>query len=226
MNNLDWTVLDTPQDIAEIACEKLSEIEQEAISKRGVFRIVLAGGSTPKLAYQMLAKQQHQWSAWQVFFGDERCLPADDPQRNSVMAENALLQHVAIADNQIHIIPAELGAQKAAKVYTKTIQNDLPFDLVLLGLGEDGHTASLFPGHAHAQNKMVVAVKNAPKPPAERVSLSKKTLSQCRHLIFLVAGAGKHHAVQQWRNGEPIPAAEIGFLQQGEVLLDGTSVIL
>jgi 6-phosphogluconolactonase len=128
------------------------------------------------------------------------------------MASQAWLEHVGIPAAQIHVIHAELGAEEAASLYAATIESLEMFDLVLLGLGQDGHTASLFPGQicgAESHQPAVLAVHQAPKPPADRVSLSAWRLSATSRVWFLVTGADKAPAVRQWRSGVGIPAAAI-----------------
>jgi 6-phosphogluconolactonase len=205
----------------------VAHAEREALAARGEFHIVLAGGGTPRILYVALARETHEWARWQVWFGDERCLSPDHPDRNSAMARAALLDRVASAGNAIsgnppqppfskggrvlvHAIPAELGASAAARAYAQELAGVGDFDLVLLGLGEDGHTASLFPGCGAAPEEAdALAVFDAPKPPPERVSLSARRLSRARQVLFLVSGAGKRDALARWRAGEPIPAAAI-----------------
>ena len=141
--------------------------------------------------------------------GDERCLRADHADRNSLMATQAFLEKVAIPDAQIFTIPAELGPDLAAKKYQQIIASALPFDMVLLGMGEDGHTASLFPGHQHQGEELAHAVYNSPKPPPERVSISALALSSTQQLIFLITGTNKQEAVKNWRSGQDLPVARI-----------------
>ena len=174
-----------------------------------VFSIVLAGGSTPKSIYQLLAKQQCDWANWHVFINDDRCLPVDDDERNSKMVTEVWLSHVAIPKNQFYVIPAELGPVAGAAAYNKMIKDVGTFDLVLFGLGEDGHTASLFQGHAIDNSADVVPVFNSPKPPAERVTMSQNRLNNTHEALFLVTGSGKQWAIDQWRSGAAIPAALI-----------------
>jgi 6-phosphogluconolactonase len=192
-----------------------------AIDERGHFVIVLAGGSTPRALYWNLRDADTDWSRWHVYFGDERCVASDDPERNSVMAAETLLDHVPIPRSQRHPIPAELGAAAAAHTYSRTLHDVGEFDLVLLGLGEDGHVASLFPGRiADSENADVVAVFDAPKPPPERVSLSASRLSRTRAALFLVEGESKHEAVRRWRAGVDIPASAIRPHSGVDVLLE------
>ena len=217
---MQWIVLQTPEAVAASAARMILECASDAISRRGRFNLVLAGGSTPEETYRLLSKKNAQWRHWHLYFGDERCLPSGHDERNSVMVERSLTSHVPIPLDQIHSIPAELGPDKAAAEYEHAIREILPFDLVLLGLGEDGHTASLFPGHPMQGSGLVLPVIDAPKPPSERVTLSADALGQSRNLLFLVTGPGKRSAVQAWRSGELLPAASVPCNLNCRVLLD------
>ncbi|HID48483.1 MAG TPA: 6-phosphogluconolactonase, partial [Chromatiales bacterium] len=179
------------------------------LRRRGRFRIVLSGGTTPRTIYRSLREGETDWTGWHVYFGDERCLPAGDPGRNDHMAREAWLDHVPVPGAQIHSIPAERGSEAGARAYGELLDAVDVFDLVLLGLGEDGHTASLFPGHppgAEPEAPAVLAVHDAPKPPPERISLSARRLSASRRVWFLVSGAGKADALAAWQRGDDIPA--------------------
>jgi 6-phosphogluconolactonase len=194
-----------------VAAEILRAATQ-ALRKRGAFHVVLAGGTTPRRIYEALRASRQQWASWHVWFGDERCLPPDDAGRNSRMAMDAWLALVSIPPAQIHPIAAELGAEAAAADYARQLEVVDQFDLVLLGLGEDGHTASLFPGHDWGvadDAPAVLAVADAPKPPPQRVSLSARRLAAAREVIFVVSGAGKQPALDAWQAGAAIPAAAI-----------------
>ena len=207
-----WHLYADAESLRERACHIILRHAHQAIARNGEFHIVLAGGSTPRALYAQLRHAQSPWQCWRIYFGDERCLPADHAQRNSVMAEHAWLQHVDIPVEQIHPIPAEKGAAEGAAAYCELLHTAGPFDLVLLGLGEDGHTASLFPGHdwgTEAAAPAALAVQAAPKPPAQRVSLSAWRLSLARQVLFLVAGVDKRPAVTDWRHSKPIPASAI-----------------
>lgn len=204
-----WHRFDSQQAINEAALNRILAAAQEAISARGRFSIVLAGGGTPKSVYGLLRNTQADWSKWHVYHNDDRCLPVDHADRNSLMAREVWLNHVAIPAHQVHDIPAELGPVEGAKAYAATVASIDTFDLVLLGLGEDGHTASLFPGHVWDDSLDAFPVFNAPKPPSERISLSARRLSDTREVMFLVTGAGKQEAVDNWRNGVAIPATVI-----------------
>lgn len=209
---LNWHVAARGEDWLDHALQRVAQAERAALAARGVFHVVLAGGSTPRVLYEALVARPHDWPRWQVWFGDERCLPPDDPARNSVMAWQALLARVAIPAGAVHAIPAELGAQAGAQAYVRELAGVDVFDLVLLGLGEDGHTASLFPGHDWGERgdaPAALAVHDAPKPPPARVSLSAWRLGRARSVLFLVAGRDKRDAVARWRRDERLPAAAI-----------------
>jgi 6-phosphogluconolactonase len=137
------------------------------------------------------------------------------------MAANAFLGAVTIPKNQIFDIPTELGIEESAAAYRPIVQAAMPFDLVLLGMGEDGHIASLFPHHAQDEMDDVIhSVYFSPKPPAERVTLSAKALSNTQNLFFLIEGANKREALKQWREGENLPVATVNALQNLVVFLD------
>lgn len=207
-----WLGMDDGHRLREAALLRITEAATRAIAARGRFVIVLAGGRTPVDVYRMLRTQPADWARWHIYFGDERCLPAEDAERNSRMAAEAWLDHIPIPATQIHAMPAERGAPAAAMAYANDLRDIDAFDLVLLGLGEDGHTASLFPGHdwgTAAGAPDVLAISDAPKPPPERVSLSAARLSRAWEVLFLVDGEAKHEAVTRWRAGEPLAAVSI-----------------
>lgn len=199
-------VLADGEALAAEASRLIGAAARAAIGARKLFRIVLAGGATPARAYRLLAETAQDWASWEVFWGDERCLPVDHPERNARLAGEAWLCRVAIPKHRIHPIAVERGAGRAAADYAELIEGKLPFDLVVLGMGEDGHTASLFAATPDA-GAPVIAVGDAPKPPAERVSLAYRTLRECRSQLVLVSGAAKAGALAAWRRGDNLPIA-------------------
>ncbi len=218
-----WQTAHDMRDWLARALAFVARAEHAAIAARGEFHIVLAGGGTPRRLYSALAGQSHDWPLWRVWFGDERCLPADHPERNSRMAREAWLDRVAMPAGNIRPMPAELGAQAGAEAYAAGLAGLGDFDLVLLGLGEDGHTASLFPGREWGESESApdaLPVFDAPKPPPERISLSARRLSRAHRVLFLVSGAGKRRALEDWREGAPIAAAAIRPAAGVDVLMD------
>jgi 6-phosphogluconolactonase len=222
-----WRLYEDAAALIEAAVADVRHAAAEATARCGEFHIVLAGGNTPREVYRRLRHLRTDWTAWRIYFGDERCLPAGDPHRNSRMAADAWLSHVALPPHCLHVIPAETGAEAAAEAYGTMLRGVGTFDLVLLGLGEDGHTASLFPGHpweGASANTDVIAVHDAPKPPPDRVSLAAGRLSRARRVLFLVTGIGKRAAVAAWRAGEAIPAAAVRPEAGVEVLVERPSL--
>ncbi len=197
-------------EMSAVVARRIAGLAEQAIAVRGVFRVALAGGETPRRCYQKLRDFAIEWKHVHIYFGDERCLPDGDAQRNDSMVREALLDHVPIPAGNIHNIPAELGAHEAAAKYASLLGEIVPLDLVLLGMGEDGHTASLFPDNQAIESAAaVIPVFDAPKPPSERVSLGIDTLNTARHKIFLVSGAGKRAALERILLGNSVPAARI-----------------
>jgi 6-phosphogluconolactonase len=218
-----WHAIAGELSLQQAAVKIILASAAQAIHQRGQFQLVLAGGNTPRGIYHGLRTAETDWSAWHIYFGDERCLPPGDPARNSHMASGVWLAHVAIPPLQLHVIPAELGAVQAARLYAETLRTVGDFDLVLLGLGEDGHTASLFSGHewgAASGSPDTLAVLDAPKPPPQRVTLSAARLNRTRKVTFLVCGKSKHRAVYEWRNGKDIPARAIKPAAGVDVLVE------
>ncbi|MEP6753088.1 MAG: 6-phosphogluconolactonase [Candidatus Dormiibacterota bacterium] len=185
----EFTILDTPEEVAAAGAAAIAEALQE-----GSRTLALAGGTTPARCYELLAELEVEWGRVTVLFGDERCVPPDHSDSNYRMARETLLDKVAPAT--VHRMPAELGPDEGAAEYEATIKALVPLDVVVLGIGEDGHTASLFPGHPVLQARgLVTGIRNSPKPPPERVTLTMETLQGARRVIILATGAGKAKAV-------------------------------
>lgn len=197
-------VLDDLEALSQSAVAHVLDVANKAIATRGVFHIALAGGGTPRRLYELLAAPEHrratEWSRWEVWFGDERCVPAEHADSNYRMAREALLDHVPIPAEQVHPMvhnadrPEEDAAAYAEALQTTlTTAGDTPiFDLILLGMGDDGHTASLFPGSdiLEVRDRSVAAVYVAAKE-SWRISLTYPVLERASELMFLVAGAAK-----------------------------------
>jgi 6-phosphogluconolactonase len=223
-----WHEVPDRQGLTGAGLEFILAAADAAIRERGAFHVVLAGGETPRAIYARLREVKAGWGAWHIYFGDERCLPADNEERNSRMAGDAWLDHVTIPAGQMQPIPAELGAQAAADSYAATLKAVGEFDLVILGLGEDGHTASLFPGRpwgVEVNSPDALAVFDAPKPPPERVSMSAARLSRAQRLLFLVAGESKHQAVADWRAGKLLPVCSITPQSGIDVIIESTLLL-
>jgi len=214
------------------AAQLIVRLAAESVVTHGRFTIALAGGSTPRKLYGLLAdeayRSQIDWALVEVFWGDERCVPADDAESNFRMAQEAFLSKAPIAENQIHRMHADWHDHDAsARDYVIEMQrvfgtDGIPsFDLIQLGMGPEGHTASLFPHQAalHEQERLVVPVRT-PKPPPDRLTFTPPLLNAARHVLFLVTGSDKADAVREVIEGEYNPdeyPAQIVRPPQGEV---------
>ncbi len=187
--------------VCHALADHIERAARAAIAARGQFRIALSGGSSPRELYELLASPERAariaWQDWRVFFSDERAVPPDDARSNFRMASAAWLSKVDLPEFAVHRMRGELPAELAAELYESEL-GDLPLDFVLLGLGEDGHTASLFPGDAALDEtvRRVVAGR-APVEPTRRVTLTLRALSEAREIAFLVIGEGKRARVAQ-----------------------------
>jgi 6-phosphogluconolactonase len=208
----DIQVLDDP-------AARVAEMLAEAASAGR--HIVLTGGSTPRVAYEMAAERDADWSGAEIWFGDERCVPPDDPRSNYRMAREALLDRVPIPPDQIHRIRGEDDPERAAAEYEREVRallGDAGLDLVLLGMGEDGHTASLFPGQAAVREtaRWVVAVY-VPSMKMWRVTLTPALLNRSRNVTFVVSGASKAVRLRQVIEGpftpDLLPAQSIRLVE-------------
>jgi len=194
--------------LAAAVADQVVSAARSAVKERGEFHLVLAGGSTPKRCYEILRGMDLPWQQMHIWFGDERCLPVGDAERNDCMADDALLQHIEIPGANIHRMPAELGPVAGAAAYADALSRAPVMDLVLLGMGEDGHTASLFPGNSALQDhRFAVPVFDSPKSPAERISMGLSVLNAAHQRIVMVAGVGKRDAWQRVQAGELLPVA-------------------
>jgi 6-phosphogluconolactonase len=222
----EWRAFADADALVEALADALLAEAEAAIAARGVFHLVLAGGNTPLALYRALAERNAGDARWHLWYGDERCLPADHPERNSVMVESAWLAASRIPPENRRPIPAERGALEGAATYAGWLYGVPDFDVVLLGMGEDGHTASLFPGHewGDAQDSPdVLAVYSAPKPPSGRVSLSAARLNRSNKMWLVVTGAGKRDALMRWERCEVLPVAVVHGSQETVAWLDAAA---
>lgn len=205
-----------------LATETITYQANQAINERGFFSLVLSGGSTPAPVYQSLAADQTQteidWERWYIFWGDERCVPPNHPESNYKMASEALLEHVPIPKDNIVRIKGELDPKASARIYEQEIEKffagkEMRFDTVLLGVGSDGHTASLFPGQKTQAQKHWVIPAPHPTSSVMRISLTFQAINTSRNIIFLVKGREKSmivaEAIQNQENEPNYPVKYI-----------------
>lgn len=202
----DIRVHATPQAAAEALAREVCRFSAESIAERGRFTVALAGGSTPALLYGLLASPplsaEIDWSRWHVLWGDERCVPPDHPDSNYGMARRTLLDHVPIPPAHVHRMHGEDEPERAAANYERTLHDALApddrLDLALLGIGDDGHTASLFPGTAAVDERNRSVVANwVPHLGVHRITLTLPALNSARHVAVLATGADKADAVRR-----------------------------
>ena len=207
-----------PQALAQAGAELFVALARQGIETTGSFRVALSGGSTPLAMYDMLSQpplsSQVDWRNVFVYWGDERFVPQGDPENLFSSARARLLARVPIQQEHTYPWPTENispedAARRYADVLQSTFQSSQPkFDLVLLGMGPDGHTASLFPGSqeiAHPTNVLTIPVYGAPKPPPTRLSFTSKLINDAEQVVFLVSGKDKAEALRAVIQGEPDP---------------------
>jgi 6-phosphogluconolactonase len=185
--------------------------------------IVLAGGSTPRRAYELAAGLHSDWGDAEVWFGDDRCVPADDPRSNQRLVREALLERLVVPPT-VRAIPTTLAPVAAAALYDAALTGET-LDLVLLGLGPDGHTASLFPNAPSlgVRDRLAVAAEPALDPFVERITMTIPALESGAHVVFLAVGANKATAVANAFAAEPSPATPASLVRSRE---GATTVIL
>jgi 6-phosphogluconolactonase len=203
-------IVDDAEALAAAGARRIRRAAETAINERGAFHLALAGGSTPKGVYQRLALEAPalDWAQIQLYFGDERCVPPEHPGSNYRMVKTALIDAVAVPAANVHRMRGEDPPAAAAAAYEHELGPARPLDLVLLGLGADGHTASLFPGTAALDEteRACVAV-DVPALRATRLTLTYPVLLEARAVLFLIAGVEKAHTLREVVEGEMRPAA-------------------
>lgn len=217
-------VVDGPAALARAAAEEWCARALAAVEGSGRFAVALAGGSTPRALYALLADPAapyHDalpWARTHVFFGDERTVPPDHPQSNYGMAREALLARVALRPENVHRIRGEEEPEAAARAYEDELRaffGPAPrFDLVLLGMGAEGHTASLFPGSpALEEASRLVVAPLVPVPGGRRITLTLRALDAAARVLFLVSGASKAdtlaRVLSRGSGAEALPAARV-----------------
>lgn len=204
----------SPEMLADWGAAEVIRLAQEAVDRRGVFHWALSGGNTPRLLYRRLAEPtlagRMPWSQMHVWWGDERNVPPTHEQSNYRMAHEALLAHVPIPESNVHRFLTELGPEAAADAYQAELRRLIPalpdappaLDLILLGMGEDGHTASLFPHTGALQEQTRLVVSNpVPALQTTRLTLTLPVLNAAAHILVLVSGAGKADTLRQVLSG-------------------------
>jgi 6-phosphogluconolactonase len=213
----EMSVLADAEEVARAVAVRFAELARASVPERGAFSVALAGGTTPRRVYELLAgddyRAQVPWEGVHVFFGDERCVPPDHADSNYRMAHEALLSRVPIPEQNVHRMRGEGDAAANASLYEDELRaffGDVEWprlDLVMLGMGDDGHTASLFPETPALAERRAWAVANwVEKFGAWRVTLSAPAINHARRVFFVVTGAGKAARLAEVLRGERDPA--------------------
>jgi len=210
-------IYDDKHTLSQHAAEYIMRIAQEAIDLHGHFTIALTGGTTPGEVYSLIGSEpfrsQLDWQLVDIFWGDERCVPHNSTESNFYLAQEVLLDKIAIPKSQIHPMPADqLDREAASQAYSIEMQNTFDtngipsFDLIHLGMGPEGHTASLFPHQVslHEKHRLVMPV-SVPKPPPDRLTFTPPLLNAARNVLFLVTGSEKADALHAVLKGEYQP---------------------
>lgn len=204
-----------PADVAAAVADAFIADAQKAIAQRGAFFVALAGGTTPKAAYELLGQEPRRsrvdWTRVQIFFGDERCVPPDNPESNYKMAADAFLRAAAVPPQNVHRMRGEDDPLQAAQEYAALLVDMLGesprFDLIMLGMGTDGHTASLFPGSdPHTDDALLVRAPYVEKMGSHRITLTPAVLNNARHVMVATEGLAKAPALYAVREGPYDPS--------------------
>lgn len=199
MTDVELVVVEDEREVAAVVAERLARAAREGGN------IVLTGGKTPEQAYKEAAKRAPDWSNAAVWWGDERCVPPDDEKSNYGMAKRTLLERLERAPRSVHRIKGELGKDQAAADYEREL-GDTQLDLLLLGVGPDGHVASLFPNAPTLrQRKRVLPAEPGLEPFVDRVTLSLPALCSAREIVFLLSGESKADAAARAFAADPSP---------------------
>jgi 6-phosphogluconolactonase len=223
MTDAEIIILENAEQVAHQAAQRIARLVQEATTRRERFSLVLSGGSTPHELYKLLAEEPYRgqipWSQVHLFWADERCVSAEDPDSNYRLAHEAFIDHVPIPPDNVHRARGELEPERASRSYEQVLQDffcgpQSRFDLVLLGLGDDGHTASLFPHSSvlYEKRRLVVAVQaHYEDRPTQRLTLTLPAINSARQVFFLVTGQAKAEIVRAVLEGPPgsLPAQQI-----------------
>ena len=193
MSDVEITVVETPEEATRLVAERLVEYARRGGS------VVLTGGSTPRRAYELAGELEPDWSRVEVWWGDDRCVPPDDERSNFGLAKTALLDRLETAPAAVHRIKGELGREAGAAEFDREIGDRGAWDLQLLGLGPDGHVASLFPGlpALNVEDRNAVGTEAGLEPFVDRITLTMPRIRGTNELLFLVDGEDKADAVKR-----------------------------
>ncbi|KDQ63854.1 hypothetical protein JAAARDRAFT_393366 [Jaapia argillacea MUCL 33604] len=220
------------KELSDALADFVVKAQKEAIEKKGRFTIALSGGSLPKQLSALAHKTGVKWNKWHVFYADERAVPLDDPDSNHLLCTNEFYSKVPIPKEHIHTIDTSLldDMEELSDAYEKELIQEFAnrntarfpmFDLILLGTGPDGHTASLFPGHEllTEEDRWVAPIEDSPKPPPKRITLTLPVLNHAVRVAFVAAGEGKADIIKTIldKPEEGLPASRVRPVAPGQL---------
>jgi 6-phosphogluconolactonase len=210
VSDVELVIVEDAKEVAAVVAERLARAAREGGN------VVLTGGTTPEQAYEEAAKRAADWSKVEVWWGDERCVPPDHEHSNYGMAKRALLDRLDVAPKAVHRMKGELGKEEAAADYEREL-GDTQLELLLLGLGPDGHIASLFPNaQTLRQRKRVLPAEAGLEPFVDRVTLSLATLKSAQEILFVISGESKADAVRRAFASKPSPETPASLVRASE----------
>ena len=217
------------RSVAVRAAAEIARLLRDACRERGSAHLALSGGTTPALTYELLAREEVDWEAVQIWFADERCVAPDDPESNYLLADRTLLDAARVPPEQVHRMIGEMPPAEGAMRYALEMAGALPcdpagtpvLDLIVLGIGPDGHVASLFPRSSAVRQESpptCIAVTDSPKPPPERLTLSLPVLRAARGCMLLATGQSKAEALAGMLD-DPSDHVPASLLRRGRLIV-------
>ncbi|PCH33454.1 6-phosphogluconolactonase [Wolfiporia cocos MD-104 SS10] len=222
----------TSTELCDAVAHFIIKAQKEAVEKKGRFSVAISGGSLPKQLNALIGKAGVKWDKWQVFYADERVVPLDHPDSNHKLCMDELFSKVPIPADNIHPIDPSLAddLEELCDAYEKELIREFAqkdsarfpiFDLILLGVGPDGHTASLFPGHAllTEEDRWVAYIEDSPKPPPKRVTLTFPVINHAARVAFVASGEGKADTLKTVldKPEEGLPASRVRPAHPGQL---------
>lgn len=217
---MDINIYNFTNEWVDSIVDKIKVCAYNAIKDHGIFNIVLSGGNTPILIFQRLTLMNLEWNKWHFWLSDERILVNSTSFLNKYLIYKNLLNKINYEKNQIHFLIDNLSLSDSIIFYENELKKVLFFDLVLLGIGEDGHTASLFPGNnlgLEQNSPNVLGINNSPKAPSNRISLSTNRLNKSYNVYFLVKGPEKKNIIDKIIKGQSFPCTNISGLNETKI---------
>lgn len=204
----NWFLFKSTDELYLHLLKNVLNLAEFSIKQKNFFSVVLSGGTSFIKLYKLLKEADSEWNKWKIYISDERCLPKNDKDRNDFIINSTWLNNNKIPSENINFIKPEIGVTESIKEYKINLNKIDKFDLILLGMGEDGHTASLFPGRLY-DDCDVIEEKYAPKYPPSRISLSFQRLNLSKNVFKVIVGNSKNKALKLWSKGEDLPISKI-----------------